>query len=434
MYDLSLKFEPGRESILVSKIHIYPDWKSPDVSLDADIAMLDLERVVHFTDFIKPICLLKAEESPMMSGVVVGYGNNRDKIPHITEVPILTNEECFRSNQDLSKFSSPRTFCGGVGVCSCNAGSGLFVKINGVYHLRGILSSIPNEGSCDVNNYSIFTNVLKFKPWIKSKKTSEECGVMSTSTGLIQGGKFSTRKDFPWMASIVVKDGKFNVSGVLVSHKHVISNSLYVVTHDGDSQKFETVDIHRIKIYLAALKHDKSNFMFRPIKIVLNPYLKEIDGSAINNVNVITLYRTVQFNEFIRPICLWTSGYDLSLIYESPIYAVGYGVDETGKVSNIKKHVKMIFLQDDAACHEKFQEVTPNVIRETSTFCIESSGSGAPCEYDRYLFVKYNDRWYLRGAFQARFIHRNGTCSLDHPFLYEDLAKHTKWIQSQIEV
>lgn len=256
---------------------------------------------------------------------------------------------------------------------------------------------------------------------------------MSASTGLIQGGEISSRKDFPWLASIVVKNGIFNSSGVLVSHKHVVSNSLYGLTLEGDLQKFETVAMHRVKVYLGALKHDKSNVMFSPVKIVLNPYVKEIDGSAINNVNVVTLNRPVQFNEFIRPICLWTGSDDLSLIYESPIYTAGYGLDETGIVSNIKKHVKVTIIQDDTACHERFQKITPNVIREAKTFCIESSGVGVPCDFDRYLFVKYNERWYLRGALQARFTFPNETCSADHPFLFEDLAKHTKWIQQEIE-
>lgn len=75
-------------------------------------------------------------------------------------------------NEDLGKISSGRTFCGGqgrgVGVCQGDSGSGLFVVHDGAYYLRGVVSSSLYNGhlGCDVENYSVFTDVLKFYDWI----------------------------------------------------------------------------------------------------------------------------------------------------------------------------------------------------------------------------------------------------------------------------
>jgi secreted trypsin-like serine protease len=67
------------------------------------------------------------------------------------------------------------------------------VKFSNTFYLRGIVSSSLRRGqSCDVNTYSIYTDVLKYKNWIKTlipDKEEEECGIMSSPSGLIQKGK-----------------------------------------------------------------------------------------------------------------------------------------------------------------------------------------------------------------------------------------------------
>lgn len=314
-----------------------------------------------------------------------------------------------------------------------DSGGGLFIKYKDVYYLRGIVSSsLISDDLCDVNNYAVFTDVIKLKDWIKLKKDqvkNEECGVMSASTGLIQGGEFSTRKEFPWMASVVIKNGLFNLSAVLLSHRHVLASGLYSTNHVGNSQKFNILALDRVKIYLAALKHDESEHVFSPSKMALHPHVKEIDGVTIINIMVLTLSKSVEFSDFIRPICLWTGCDDSNLIKNSPIFVAGYGVDESGKISNIKKHAK-VTLTDNATCRSKYSKIT----EEIKYLCIKGSKQGAPCDYDRYIFVKYFDKWFVRGVFLKRFVFSNGTCRVDDPFLFEDIAKHTKWIQTQIEL
>jgi len=71
---------------------------------------------------------------------------------------------------------SARSFCGGyangTGICTGDAGSGLIIAHEGIHYLRGIVStSLMNEhGECDKNKHSIFTDVLSFYDWIKTKQ------------------------------------------------------------------------------------------------------------------------------------------------------------------------------------------------------------------------------------------------------------------------
>ncbi|XP_070504934.1 uncharacterized protein [Chironomus tepperi] len=176
IYDLNKKVEVGRASNAVQSINVHPDWNTLTESFDADITVLVLDPEVNFSEFIQPICLVKA--SSALTGVVVGYGRSEDdtkiheNIPKIIETPIHSNRECFQNNQALKRISSGRTFCGGtgtgVGVCRGDSGNGLFVTDGTSYYLRGVVSSslIGIPYGCDVDTYSVFTDVIKYVDWI----------------------------------------------------------------------------------------------------------------------------------------------------------------------------------------------------------------------------------------------------------------------------
>jgi secreted trypsin-like serine protease len=114
----------------------------------------------------------------LTNGFVVGFGKSEDEskfhenIPKVLGTPIHRNDDCFLANHELASISSKRTFCAGSGngegVCNGDSGSGLIVQHNGVYYLRGIVSSSlrASKYGCDVDSYAVFTDVLMFSGWI----------------------------------------------------------------------------------------------------------------------------------------------------------------------------------------------------------------------------------------------------------------------------
>lgn len=155
-------------------------------SYDADILLLEFdEGSIHFNNFIQPICLWSSEAEPKISsGVVTGWGKSEnpdrlhENLPKLVEVRIQTNEKCFLETKALVDLSSERTFCAGLkngsGVCNGDSGGGLFIKVEEVFYLRGIVSSsLIKDGGCDVSKNAIYTNVLKFKQWIDQTTTGE---------------------------------------------------------------------------------------------------------------------------------------------------------------------------------------------------------------------------------------------------------------------
>jgi len=180
-HDLSIPEETGKQTIDVKSIFIHKDWNTTAEDNDADIAILGLKREVSFSNFIQPICLFELEQEilDISRGYLVGFGLDENRkfqsILKYTEIPIENdNYKCVRGKPEIGTLMQFRSFCAGdreiSGACSGDSGSGLFVKHRGIYYIRGIVSaSLQNNEYCDIDNYSVFTNVPSFFDWIREK-------------------------------------------------------------------------------------------------------------------------------------------------------------------------------------------------------------------------------------------------------------------------
>lgn len=187
-HDISDMFEVGKFGLSPWKIHIHEEWNPSIPEYDADLSLLEFEKgKIFFNIFVQPVCLWDSENEPKVTeGKVSGYGQisnsekKTDGLPRLVNVLIQSNEYCLPGQNRLSEISSNRTFCAGrpdyaLVVCCGYSGSGLFVDINGVSYLRGIVSSALLKGDyCDTSKNAFCTNILKFRDWI----------------GNITGGKF----------------------------------------------------------------------------------------------------------------------------------------------------------------------------------------------------------------------------------------------------
>ena len=176
--------EPGRLTASVQKIHIHHDW-NPNVAVyDADIAILELEDEVSFNRYIQPICLAvpNSEAASKTEGIIAGFGKSEhresENIARVISSPIHSYDVCSKSS-DHESLVTHRTFCGGyengTSVCRGDSGSGLMVEHDGIFYLRGIVSASLNDPiiGCNINKYSIFTDVLSYYGWITTGKDEQ---------------------------------------------------------------------------------------------------------------------------------------------------------------------------------------------------------------------------------------------------------------------
>lgn len=187
-FDLDNAYEQHSESSRITQIIIHPDWKPDHLSYDADIAIVVLRDKIEFTPHIRPVCLPPRSDSEVTgSGTVVGWGlsNNsvesgtHEKTPIELQIPAINASHCYTRFHDLVYASSTRMFCGGYdnqgkGPCSGDSGSGYYA-LNSYsspsFVIQGIVSvaQVDNLKKCDVNKYSLFTNVGRFVDWIEEK-------------------------------------------------------------------------------------------------------------------------------------------------------------------------------------------------------------------------------------------------------------------------
>lgn len=128
--------EVGAISTNVERIVIHPDYKRYSYeSYDADIAVLSLQRIVSYTEYIRPICLWPAASGSRdvegQSGAVVGWGkdgsgNTVSNVPKKIDLPIVNSLTCIQTSESLAKAVSNRTFCAGSlnGDGPCHGDSG----------------------------------------------------------------------------------------------------------------------------------------------------------------------------------------------------------------------------------------------------------------------------------------------------------------------
>lgn len=173
----------------IEKVHHREGYNHNEGLYAADLAVIIIERYIDFKTYIAPICIdynLKDEEKVVPAGSigrVAGWGLEQsnghlsDKLK-VIEVPVINRAQCRQSfDRSFRAYLTYDKFCAGykdlgIGLCQGDSGGGLvFSKDEGnrkVFYLRGIVSTGPNNhGSCNSNQYTLFTNSAHFSDLIR---------------------------------------------------------------------------------------------------------------------------------------------------------------------------------------------------------------------------------------------------------------------------
>ncbi|XP_038145884.1 suppressor of tumorigenicity 14 protein homolog [Cyprinodon tularosa] len=146
-------------------------------TFDNDIALMELNSPVSYSDYIQPICLPSAQHDFDIgkSVWITGWGATREggsaaRILQKAQVRLINQMVC----NDLMKGQvTSRMFCAGIlegGVDACQGDSGgplSCPESNGRLFLAGVVSW--GDGCARRNKPGIYTAVTKFRGWIKEK-------------------------------------------------------------------------------------------------------------------------------------------------------------------------------------------------------------------------------------------------------------------------
>lgn len=168
---MTARKEVGRVFADVSSINIHEDWNALSDDFTGDIAIIKLAESVNFNNFIRPICLPTTKIMDIKIGSVAGWGFYDDtrktsNFPRLlTDIPIVRFIDCFKMEISLVRPAWSNSFCAGLkgaGVCADDSGSGFYVEKNGVYYLRGIVSSSVIR-DCTADNLAIYADLNEYR-------------------------------------------------------------------------------------------------------------------------------------------------------------------------------------------------------------------------------------------------------------------------------
>ncbi|KAM9359802.1 ST14 transmembrane serine protease matriptase a [Symphorus nematophorus] len=152
----------------------HPNYNSH--TYDNDIALMELDSPVTYSDYIRPICLPAAQHvfPPGNTVWITGWGATREggfaaKVLQKAQVRIINHDTCsdLMGGQITSRMLCAGVLTGGVDACQGDSGGPLSSPAGNRMFLAGVVSW--GDGCARRNKPGIYTTVTKFRGWIKEK-------------------------------------------------------------------------------------------------------------------------------------------------------------------------------------------------------------------------------------------------------------------------
>ncbi|XP_077298835.1 serine protease gd-like [Arctopsyche grandis] len=260
-----------------------------------------------------------------------------------------------------------------------------------------------------------------------------ECGVSAkTFNPLIAGGTSFSQGEWPWIVALFHKNTKgvtFVCSGTLLSTSHVITAAHCVLDLNKSSKKSFSL-VARLGSHNLQDWADPNDKILNIIKVEVHP---NFNRSNLHNDIAVLSVATIQFTDYIKPICIWDGLDSQELIVGKNGKVVGWGRDETGQLVTAEPKLVTMPIVSTETCKASNVEF----IRYTSdtTLCAGNRDGVGPCNGDSGggMYLPLNKRWYIRGIVSNSIRdpddYGSDSCSLSNYVIFTDAAKYTPWIK-----
>ncbi|XP_011692989.1 PREDICTED: serine protease gd-like, partial [Wasmannia auropunctata] len=157
------------------------------------------------------------------------------------------------------------------------------------------------------------------------------------------------------------------------------------------------------------------------------------DDSGGSDLAILTLRTPIEYNQLIRPICLWPAdSTDLNDIVIRMGYVAGWGQDELGNAYTLEPRMARVPIVSQVIC---LQSQVFIALTSDRTLCAGLRDQSGPCNGDSGTgLVLYNitGHYQLRGIVSRSMTNGDYLCDLKKYIVYIDVAKYIPWIQEQI--
>lgn len=211
-----------------------------------------------------------------------------------------------------------------------------------------------------------------------------QCGVpkqgLSDSVGLVINGQAAVKGQFPWLAAYYhngVDNNGFICGGTLISSQSVITAAHCIHEKNGSPKHEYEAQFYIGKFYITS-RNDEKNFIISSVsRFIVHPDWSSQSLSYDGDIAIVKLTRIIQFSDFIKPICLWTSTSNYHDAISQFGIVAGYGKTEKSSTTSDKPYWTALPVIDEGTClrsNENFIKITSR-----RTFCVGSRDGRGPC-------------------------------------------------------
>lgn len=170
----------------------------------------------------------------------------------------------------------------------------------------------------------------------------------------------------------------FNCGGTLISSKTVITAAHCINTSTKNYRADEVV------LYLGRYSlidwSEVGSVATNVDQILIHTDYKKQRDSFDADIAILVITKRVEFNEFVRPVCLWPGKSSIQEIEGKNGVVVGWGKDGTDRVvSNIPKKVNLPIV-NSITCVQTSESLSKAV--SNRTFCAGTLNGDGPCHGD----------------------------------------------------
>ncbi|KAJ8250897.1 hypothetical protein GJAV_G00214510 [Gymnothorax javanicus] len=356
---------PNEQSRAVKQIITHPNFNA---ILDNDIALMELNETVTFSDFILSVCLA-ANGSSFNAGTnctVTGFGTLREdgflaNVLQEVEVPVVGPRRCrcaYGDSEITSNMICAGLEAGGKDSCQGDSGGPMMLKNGSQWIQNGVVSF--GAGCARPGLPGVYARVSEYEAWIKSHIGNETagfvqfigsgtdsdinfscptetptttqrptttpkpvvCGSAPLNTRIGTGSGLAEEGVWPWQASLH-KNGTHVCGGTLISEEFVMS----------DAECFPSSNPNPVEwtVILGRLRQNGSN----PNEMAVNVLSIVLSNQSGSNIALLKLGSNVSLTNFIQPVCVDLGSTTFAV--GSECWVTGWGAGEGGELQVLQE-------------------------------------------------------------------------------------------------
>lgn len=245
------------------------------------------------------------------------------------------------------------------------------------------------------------------------------------------GGNKIKRGSWPWLAAIYIMEGinrSFVCAGSILSAK-VILSSAHCFRSDDRTHEAKEIGVKLGRFNIIEWSEDGSMSTAIESLHIHEDYMKTELSFDADLAIMITKTR-IEYNAYIRPICMWEGTQNVGDIVGQDGTVVGWGRDGQGNIVTPEPKQISIPVVSEADClrsNNAFRYLTSN-----RTLCAGAKNGRGPCNGDSggAFAMRKKNRWVLRGVVSASLSDPVAFCNLSDYIVFADAAKFSEWIKS----